>query len=543
MARGLGDAVPLPERWPRPLAGAPAARRRRRRHAREKVLRYAFQVAETGFDPAQVSDIYSRIVHRAHLRVAAHLRLPGAAVQAEAAHRRRRCPRSRTTSAPSPSSPPGIFFADDPAFKGKPRELVAAGLRLRASSASTTRKFKSPGLTVARERGHRRPARAATPRRSRAAEFDYDKRGRGLQALDRYTLRVRLREARPRHLYIWAARDILGAVAREVVEAYGDQIMDHPVGTGPFRLAEWRRSSRIVLERNPGYRERVYEAEPNADDAEGQALLQRFKGRRLPMVDRSRSRSSRRAQPRWLSFLNGEQNFLERLPTEFADQAMPRRQARAEPRQAGIQAYRVPRRRRHADRLQHGGPGGRRLHAGEGGAAPRDRSLGNDVDARDPHRAARGQAIPAQTIVPPLTEGYRADVRTESGDYDPARARGAARPLRLRRPRRRRLARAARRQPAGDRVRHPVRPALALARRAVEEEPGRARHADGAEDGAVAGEPEGGPPGQVHGLARRLVAPRRPTATAPWSAPTAARSARATWRASSCKRSTRSTSG
>ena len=49
--------------------------------------------------------------------------------------------------------------------------------------------------------------------------------------------------------------------------------MGHPVGTGPFRLAEWRRTSRIVLERNPNYRERVYDAEPNADDAEGQALL------------------------------------------------------------------------------------------------------------------------------------------------------------------------------------------------------------------------------------------------------------------------------
>jgi hypothetical protein len=28
-----------------------------------------------------------------------------------------------------------------------------------------------------------------------------------------------------------------------------------------------------VLERNPGYRDRRYEAEPAADDAEGQAIL------------------------------------------------------------------------------------------------------------------------------------------------------------------------------------------------------------------------------------------------------------------------------
>ena len=49
----------------------------------------------------------------------------------------------------------------------------------------------------------------------------------------------------------------------------------HPVGTGPFRLGEWRRSSRIVLERNPTYRDVSYDAHPNADDAEGQAMLEK----------------------------------------------------------------------------------------------------------------------------------------------------------------------------------------------------------------------------------------------------------------------------
>ena len=32
--------------------------------APKKVLRYAFPVAETGFDPAQISDLYSRTVAR-----------------------------------------------------------------------------------------------------------------------------------------------------------------------------------------------------------------------------------------------------------------------------------------------------------------------------------------------------------------------------------------------------------------------------------------------------------------------------------------------
>ncbi len=48
------------------------------------------------------------------------------------------------------------------------------------------------------------------------------------------------------------------AVAREVVEAYGDGsgwVMANPVGTGPYRLKEWRRGQKIVLEANPGFRE------------------------------------------------------------------------------------------------------------------------------------------------------------------------------------------------------------------------------------------------------------------------------------------------
>ena len=108
-----------------------------------------------------------------------------------------------------------------------------------------------------------------------------------------------------------------------MVEFYGDQIDGAPGGHRAVQAAQWRRSSFIVLERNPGFRECVYDAEPDADDAEGQALLARFKGRRLPMVDRVEISIIEEAQPRWLTFLNGEHDLLERLPTEFATVAVP----------------------------------------------------------------------------------------------------------------------------------------------------------------------------------------------------------------------------
>ncbi len=83
------------------------------------------------------------------------------------------------------------------------------------------------------------------------ARFDYDRPIRGLRALDSHTLQITVDKPRPRLLYALADASVLGATAREVVEHYGDTIGEHPVGTGPFRLKSWRRTSRIVLERKP----------------------------------------------------------------------------------------------------------------------------------------------------------------------------------------------------------------------------------------------------------------------------------------------------
>ena len=386
----------------------------------EKVLRYAFQVAETGFDPAQIIDLYSRIV-TAHifdsLLTYDYLARPFKLVPLAAAAMPEVSEDFRTFTF---RVRPGIFFADDPAFKGQRRELVAEDF-VYGMKRIYDPKLKSPSQSTLENEGIIGLQELYDEALKTKKPFDYDRKVAGLQVLDRYTLRVRLRESRPRHLYTWAARDILAATAREVVDAYGDRIMDHPVGTGPFRLGEWRRSSRIELVRNPTYREHLYDAEPNADDAEGQALLQRFKGRRLPMVDRVEIGIIEQSQPRWLSFINGEQDLLERVPSEFIDQAIPGGKVASNLAKRGIKAYRVA----SADvtlvvfNMEDPLVGG---YTPEKVALRRAMVLGNDVD-REIRIAWRGQAVPAQSIVPPLTEGYRADLRTEMGTYDLARAR------------------------------------------------------------------------------------------------------------------------
>ncbi|HQR77050.1 MAG TPA: ABC transporter substrate-binding protein, partial [Burkholderiaceae bacterium] len=271
-----------------------------------KVLRYAFPIAETGMDPVALSDLYSRIL-TAHIYENFydydHLARPFRIRPCTAAGMPEVSDDFRTYTV---RIKPGIFFQDDPVFKGSKRELVAQDYvyswkrffdpRWKAPAFATLNELKMLGMGALRD--------AAIKEKK---PFDYDTEVEGMRALDRYTVRFRFAEPQPRFIQTMAGGDLWGAVAREVIEAYGDDTAAHPIGTGPFRLAEWRRSSKIVLVRNPTYRHVVYDCEPNADDAEGQALLAKFKGRTLPMIDRVEVSVIEEQQPRWLAFLQKQQ--------------------------------------------------------------------------------------------------------------------------------------------------------------------------------------------------------------------------------------------
>ncbi|MBK6718220.1 MAG: bicyclomycin resistance protein [Burkholderiales bacterium] len=398
-------------------AAAPAETRPAGQHAR--VLRYAFPTTETGFDPAQISDLYSRTItahvfealyQYDHLARPAQLRPCLAEGLPEV---------SEDFTRWTVRMKPGVFFQDDPAFGGQPREVTAQDWVFTFRRVFDPA-LKSPGQPSLEEMGilGLKELREAA---LKGQPFDYDSPLPGMQVLDRYTLQFRLREPRPRFLYTLAAPDVLGVMAHEVVQRYGDKIMEHPVGTGPFRLASWRRSSRIVLERNPTYREVRYDARPAADDAEGQALLARLKGRRLPMLDRVEVSIIEEAQPRWLSFLAGEQDLLQIVPPEFIAQAIPEGQLAPNLARRGIRAARVPA----ADvsyqifNWEHPLVGG---NAPEKVALRRAMALGYDIE-REIRLIRHGQAIPAQGMTVPGTFGHDPAFRTDAARYDLARAR------------------------------------------------------------------------------------------------------------------------
>src|SRR5258708_28091488 len=215
---------------------------------------------------------------------------------------------------------PGIYFADDPAFKGKKRELTAQDY-VYSVKRHFDPKNKSLQLYLIDKRiVGMDPLREAA---LKGAKFDYDREVEGLRAIDRYTFRVVLKEPKPTFIYDLAWCNLSCAVAREVIEAYPDRTMEHPVGTNAYRLAQWKRSSRVVLERNPNYREHYYDLEASADDAGGQAIAARMRGKRLPQLDRVEVYIIEEAQPRWLAFLNSEHDLINELPFEFVNLAAP----------------------------------------------------------------------------------------------------------------------------------------------------------------------------------------------------------------------------
>ncbi|OYV02284.1 MAG: bicyclomycin resistance protein [Burkholderiales bacterium PBB5] len=396
--------------------------------AGRKVLKLAFTKAETSFDPAKIVDLYSRNV-TSHIFEALY--------QYDHLARPAKIKPLTADGMPEVSADfkvwtvkikPGIFFADDEAFKGRPglvggrRELVAEDF------VYSTKRFadpvnKSPVVSGVLELGYVGLAALRDDAVKNKKPFDYDKPIEGLQAVDRYTLRVVLDQPRPRFIESMAGSDLSGAVAREVVEFYGDKVDAHPVGTGPFKLKSWRRSSEIVLVRNPQFREMLYDAEPAPGDAAGQAILARMKGRKLPMVDEVRISIIEESQPMWLSFLNGQIDALAtnagRVPPDFLAQAMPGGKIAPNLAKRGIQGLR----NQNADsglavfNMEDPVVGG---YTPEKVALRRAISLAYDVSI-EINQIRRG-GIPAQSPLVPHTTGYNASFKSEMGDYDPARA-------------------------------------------------------------------------------------------------------------------------
>ena len=393
--------------WPGMAAAAPP-----------KVLHIAFPSPESSFDPPQTnSDRYSNEIIAQILESPLgydYLARPVRLVPVTAASMPEVSADGRTFTV---RLKPGIHFADDPAFKGVRRELVAEDYvyaikrfydpQYNSADLYLYEGLKLPGLSELRQKA----LKTRQP-------FDYDTPVDGVRALDRYTLRVQLGETDPRFIYRFADPAIMGAVAREVVEFYGKDIGAHPVGTGAFRLKAWRRASRIELERSPGFRETYYEGTP-ADDPLAQAAAARLKGRRLPLVDQVVVDIVEEDQPRWLSFLNGQYHWIA-VPGPYLPVATPHGRLAPFLEKRGVKLQRElnPDMVMSFFFMEDPLVGG---YTPEKVALRRAIGLAQDGQAYIRH-VFGGSGVLAQSTIPPFTSGHGPAYRSEMSEYDPARA-------------------------------------------------------------------------------------------------------------------------
>ena len=309
---------------------------------------------------------------------------------------------------------PGIHFTPDPVFKGRPRELVAADYvyswkRLIDPRMRSFWSFYLDGKLVG--------ADELVAAAKASGRFDYDAKLEGLQALDRYTLQIKLKQPDYMLLEFMTTR-VMAAVAREVVEAYGSPengwTMDHPVGTGPFKLKEWRRGSKIVLARNPDYRDDRF---PETVDASEPLSVRANAGRRLPLVDQVEVSIIEEANPRLLAFDAGQLDYLP-VPYSLVDKVQDGGKLRPDYARKGVQSARVLESAFTYTYFQMDDPvvGG---YTAEKVALRRAITMAYDVG--DEIRVLRkGQAVPATQMIPPGLIGH--DPARRRIVYDPAAA-------------------------------------------------------------------------------------------------------------------------
>ena len=137
---------------------------------------------------------------------------------------------------------------------------------------------------------------------SEKKDFNFDQAVTGMKALDKYTIQFNLKKTSvyfPRIL----TRPNAFVVAKEAVDQYGPDFKFHPVGSGPFKLQEWEKESKLVLVRNPNYKHGTYPTEGAPEDKDNGML--KDAGAKIPFLAKVVRYILVEEQPRWLNFNRG----------------------------------------------------------------------------------------------------------------------------------------------------------------------------------------------------------------------------------------------
>ncbi len=132
----------------------------------------------------------------------------------------------------------------------------------------------------------------------------------GVQVVDRYRYKIRIKGKYPQFKF-WLAMPFFAPMAWEVEAFYQQQGLSDknitldwfPVGTGPYFLSENNPNQRMVLTKNPNYRDDKYPFEGEEEDKQ-KGLLDDA-GKLMPFIDKVVYTLEKETIPYWNKFLQG----------------------------------------------------------------------------------------------------------------------------------------------------------------------------------------------------------------------------------------------
>ena len=286
----------------------------------------------------------------------------------------------------------GVLFHDNKCFEGgKGREMVAEDVVY--SFKRTAARPDSKGWWVIKDKivGLDQFREAVAQRKA-----TIDTAVEGVKAIDSHTVQFKLSQPFPQFLYAFAM-PFFYVVPREAVEHYGDEFINHPVGTGPFTMGKYTRTNRVEATKNPTFRKKFYPTQGSKGDKEKGLLADA--GKALPLVDKVVIHINVEPQPRWLSFQAGKLDMMSIPKDNFEKALTPSRDLAPEMIAKGIQLDITPALDLTYTAFQH------------------SKELFGNVDLRramslayDPHLANKhfysSASLPAQSIVPPGIDGF-----------------------------------------------------------------------------------------------------------------------------------------
>lgn len=287
----------------------------------------------------------------------------------------------------------GVMFQDDPAFpNGKGREMVAEDFvysirRLADPKEGGTGFWMLEGKVKGLDEWRKARSEGTT---------DYSAPIEGLKTIDKYTLQFKLKQPYYQLNYV-LAHSFTAVVPKEAVDKYGKEFINHPVGTGPFKLEKWTRASKMTLVKNPTWRGETYPTEGESGDQEKGLLVDA--GKKLPFVDKITIHEIREDQPRWLNFMKGALDQVS-IPKDNFDSAVKDKGLTDDMKAKGIYLFTTldPDVTYNAFNMLD-------PILGKNAKLRKAMSLAYDADTSI-EKFYNGRAIAAQSPIPPAIDGY-----------------------------------------------------------------------------------------------------------------------------------------